>query len=83
MIVLIDGVKYRLLIPEKEADLERQIEKNYRAIFGKDSVYFPKKRIRSKASIGTVPDAFLMIFSPKLTWCILEVELASHQRIIE
>ena len=44
MIVLIDGVIYNLLITEKEAYLEGKIEENYQAIFGKDSIYFPKKR---------------------------------------
>jgi len=78
MIVLIDGVKYHLLIPEKESDLESHIEENYEAIFGKDSIYFPKKKIKSKAGIGTIPDAFVIAFGSQLKWSILEVELASH-----
>ncbi|MHC4791977.1 MAG: hypothetical protein ACYS8Y_11170 [Planctomycetota bacterium] len=78
MLILIDGVKYHLLTPEKEAYLERNIEENYRAIFGKDSIYFPKKKIKSRAGIETIPDAFLITFGPKLKWSIVEVELASH-----
>jgi hypothetical protein len=78
MIVLIDGVKYHLLIPEKESYLEKHIEENYEAIFGKDSIYFPKKKIKSKAGIGTIPDAFLITFGPQLKWSIVEVELSSH-----
>jgi len=78
MIVLIDGVKYRLLVSEKEAYLEGKIEENYQAIFGKDSIYFPKKKIKSRAGIGTIPDAFIITFSPQPKWCIVEVELASH-----
>lgn len=78
MIVLIDGVKYILVAPENEADLEKRIEENYRQIFGEKAIYFPKKKIRSKAGIGTIPDAFLILPDQKLKWCILEVELASH-----
>jgi len=78
MIVLIDGVKYRYLTPESEAVLEGQIEENHKHIFGEDSIYFSKKKIRSKAGIGTIPDAFIIIPDSKLKWCILEVELATH-----
>lgn len=78
MIVLIDGVRYRLRTPENEAVLEKWIEGNYRYIFGEKSFYFPKKKIQSKARIGTFPDAYLIIFDGKPKWCILEVELASH-----
>ncbi len=78
MIVLIDGVKYSYITPENEAVLEGQIEENYKHIFGENSIYFPKKKIRSKAGIGTIPDAYVIIPGKKLTWCILEVELASH-----
>lgn len=78
MVVLIDGVKYRLSAPENEAALERQVEENHRHIFGENSIYFPKKKIKSKAGIGTIPDAYLIIPDHKLKWCILEVELASH-----
>lgn len=78
MVILIDGVRYCLETPENEAVLERRIEDNYRSIFGEHSFYFPKKKIRSKAGIGTIPDAYLIIPERKLRWCILEVELASH-----
>jgi len=78
MVVLIDGIKYIYLTPDSEATLEGQIEENHKHIFGEKSIYFPKKKIRSKAGIGTIPDAFLIIPRKRLKWCILEVELASH-----
>lgn len=78
MVIFIDDVKYNYLTPEIEAVLEGQIENNYKHIFGENSIYFPKKKIRSKAGIGTIPDAFIIIPGKKLMWCILEVELASH-----
>jgi len=78
MIVLIDGVKYRLMRPESEAWLERRIEENYQHIFGDEAHYFPKKKIRSKAGIGTIPDAFAIYFDRVAKWAVIEVELASH-----
>jgi len=78
MVILIDGVKYTYLTPENEAELEVQIEDNHKHIFGESSIYFPKKKIRSKAGIGTIPDAYLIMPGKKPRWCILEVELASH-----
>ena len=76
--ILIDGIKYMYLTPDSEATLEGQIEENYKHIFGEKAIYFPKKKIKSKAGIGTIPDAYLIIPGKKLRWCMLEVELASH-----
>lgn len=78
MVVLIDGIKYWLFSPESEAMLEKAIQDNHRYIFGVDSFYFEKKKIKSKSGIATIPDAYLIIFDTKPRWCILEVELASH-----
>ncbi|MBA7492002.1 hypothetical protein ES702_02551 [subsurface metagenome] len=79
MVILIDGVKYILRTPDSEDMLERIIEKNYRYIFGKNSFYFNcKRKIKSRSAIGSIPDAYLLIFDPQPKWCILEVELASH-----
>jgi len=78
MVVLIDGIRYWLAIPELESVLEKQVEDNYKHIFGEYSFYFPKKKIKSKAGIGTIPDAFVIYFDPKPRWAIIEVELASH-----
>jgi hypothetical protein len=78
MVILIDGITYKLVEPENEAELESHIEENYKQIFGDNSIYFPKTKIKSKAGIGTIPDAFVIIPEHKLRWCILEVELASH-----
>ena len=79
MIVLIDGVRYRLVIPDNEAALEKAIKSNFQHIFGPDSFYFDvKKVIKSKAGIASIPDGYIILFEPKARWCILEVELASH-----
>ncbi|MHC4271794.1 MAG: hypothetical protein ACYST2_05730 [Planctomycetota bacterium] len=79
MIVLIDGVRYRLVIPDNEAALEEAIRSNFQHIFGADSFYLDvKKLIKSKAGIASIPDGYVILFEPKPRWCILEVELSSH-----
>ncbi len=79
MIVLIDGVRYRLVIPDNEAALEEAIKSNFQHIFGPNSFYLDvKKLIKSKAGIASIPDGYVILFEPKARWCILEVELASH-----
>lgn len=79
MIILMDGVKYTLSAPKNEDTLEAAIEKNSPYIFGEDSFYFNSKtKLKSPAGIGSIPDAYLIIFTPQPKWCILEVELSSH-----
>lgn len=79
MIVLIDGVRYIMVTPSDENALEKIIEKNYKYIFGEESYYFSlKRKITSASGIGSMPDAYLILFDPNPRWCILEVELASH-----
>lgn len=79
MVVLIDGVRYKLVTPVNEDVLEKAIKSNYQHIFGPDSFYFDvKKLIKSKAGIASIPDGYVILFEPKPRWCILEVELASH-----
>ncbi len=79
MIVLIDGVRYRLATPENEAVLEQAIQRNCQDIFGPDSFYFEKKRmIKSRAGVASIPDGYVIFFGPEARWCVLEVELAAH-----
>ena len=71
MLVLIDGVRYTLMTPDSESTLEKNIVENYRHIFGQDSICFDKKKIKSNAGIGTIPDAFIITFGhePYLVCC--------------
>jgi len=79
MIVLIDGIRYQLTTPKNEAVLESAIQSNCQHIFGPDSFYFDiKKMIRSKAGVASIPDGYVIFFTPKPRWAIIEVELASH-----
>ena len=66
MIVLIDGVRYHLITPESEAWLENVIKSNSEHIFGPDSFYFDlKKLIKSKAGVASIPDGYVIFFTPK------------------
>lgn len=79
MVILIDGVRYVMTAPESELALAEIIEKNYQHIFGEDSFYFNLKRqITSGSGIGSIPDAYAIVFDTHPRWCILEVELALH-----
>ncbi len=79
MVILIDGVRYRLVKPENEADLENSISENHKHIFGSNSFYFDtKKKLKSPAGIGSIPDGYVILFDPKPKWAIVEVELANH-----
>lgn len=81
MVVLINGVKYRLVTPENETTLEKALQSNYEHIFGPDSFYFDlKSKVRSRSGIGSIPDGYVIFFDPDPNpkWAILEVELASH-----
>ena len=79
MIILIDGVKYKLKNPDSEDDLEKIIEKNFKFIFGEDSFYFNfKRKLKSRSGIGSIPDGYLIVFNNTPEWYILEVELSSH-----
>lgn len=77
-ILLVDGVKYELWIPEKEAEFEEIVKEHSKEIFGNDSLYIDvKKRIKSESEIISIPDGYVVDFSDNLLW-IVEVELSKH-----
>ena len=79
MVVLVDGVEYRLIRPDNEQALEDAVKLNHTYIFGHDSLYFDlKRKMKSTAGVATIPDGYVILFDPKPRWCIVEVELSSH-----
>lgn len=77
VIVTKDG-KYRLYNYKNEAELERMIVEHSSEIFGKNTHYFDiKKKIKSKAGFGTIPDGYVIDFDEKKLY-IVEVELITH-----
>lgn len=80
--ILIKGKKYSVLDFESEQEFEEDVIKNYRYLFGKETVYIDTKiRIGKKDSYHkTIPDGYLIDFSsskrPQLYF--VENELAHH-----
>lgn len=60
-----------------EEEIEKVVEINSEYIFGPDSLYLPKRLIRSAEGIGTIPDGFAIDLSQK-QWFIIEAELSTH-----
>ena len=79
MQLLIEGVCYTLWTPKDEQALEDMVKEHAKDIFGEDSIYFDiKKKIKTKAGIGSIPDGYVITFETKPCWYIVEVELSSH-----
>lgn len=76
--LVIDGIKYNLLIPKEEKQLEEFVKKHYNEIFGKESLYFDiKPELRSQAGIGSKPDGIVVVFDRPLYY-VVENERAEH-----
>ncbi len=76
-ILLKDGIRYLPYKYKDEDELERLLVEHSEIIFGADSVTFPKRKIKARSGIATIPDGFVLLINEK-KWYILEVELASH-----
>jgi len=81
VMLIIDGVKYKLWTPkDEEKDFHPMIKEHSKEIFGENSIYFDiKHKLRSKSGIATIPDAYVISLSKPYTWYIIENELSSHQ----
>jgi len=77
-LLLKDCVKYVPYEYKNEVELENMVFEHYKEIFGEDSLLFSKKKIKSPAKIGTIPDAFVINFKSR-RWFVVEVELSKHQ----
>jgi len=75
--LLKDGIRYLPYKYKDEDELERLLVEHSEIIFGADSVTFPKRKIKTRSGIATIPDGFVLLINEK-KWYILEVELASH-----
>lgn len=77
-ILLIDGVRYEEWRPTNEDDFERMVEEHAKDIFGEESIYLEKHRLRTKSGIGSIPDGYVIIVGDQPQWHIVEVELSTH-----
>ncbi len=78
MILFKDGVKYIEYQYKNELEIEDLVYEHYKYIFGKDSLFLAKRRIKTNAGISTIPDAFVLSLDDK-KWYLIEVEMKSHQ----
>lgn len=77
--LLIDGVRFELWTPSNEDEFERVVKEHAQEIFGEQSIYLDMKRkLRSVAGIGSIPDGYVISFGDTPQWHIIEVELSSH-----
>jgi len=76
---LIDGVKYQEWIPKSEEEFEEIIKEHAKDIFGEDSLYFPlKRKLKTTAGIGSIPDGYVLSLQEEPCWYICEVEFHTH-----
>ena len=81
MIILQDGVVYKLWKPKREVqDFEPMIKHHVRDIFGEGSEYFPKKKLTSLAKTRSIPDGFVVDFQRK-KWYIIELKILCDDAI--
>ena len=62
---------------DSEAELEMVVVQNYEYLFGPNSYYLPKARIRTADGGGTIPDGFAIDIDQK-KWYLVEAELVHH-----
>ena len=77
--LLIDGVKYEPWTPPSESDFEQVVKEHAEDIFGENACYFDlKRKLKTGAGVGSIPDAYVVVFDQIPCWYIVEVELSSH-----
>jgi len=76
--LLIDGVKYEEWTPATEDEFERVVEEHVKDIFGNQSIYLEKHKLRTRSGIGSIPDGYVIVPGEQPHWHIVEVELSSH-----
>ena len=77
-VVLTNTGKYSLYEYKDEKELDDMIAEHSSEIFGNDSQYFNiKRKIRSKAGLGTIPDGYVIDFRKRKLY-VIEVELIRH-----
>jgi len=68
-----DGT-YHLYAYNNESELEKMIVEHSADIFGSDTYYFNiKKKIKSKAGFGTIPDGYVIDFVKKKLYIVYGV----------
>ncbi len=62
---------------DNEAELEQVVVDNYEYLFGPNSFYLPKAKIKTADGVGTIPDGFAIDIEQG-KWYLVEAELIHH-----
>lgn len=62
---------------DSEQELENVVIENYEQIFGPNSIFLPKKLIKTSDGSGTIPDGFAIDLESRV-WYLVEAELSKH-----
>jgi predicted transport protein len=76
-IATIDGVKYLPYQYKDENQLEMLVKKHAHLIFGENSLFFERQKLKSVSDLTAIPDGFVLDLALR-KWYIVEVELAKH-----
>jgi hypothetical protein len=75
--IIIGTKKFTKTSFRNEEELENVVVENYEYLFGPNSIYLPKAKIKTNDGVGTIPDGFAIDIENK-KWYIVEAELGSH-----
>lgn len=71
------GTKFLKSPFNSEQELEKVITENYEYLFGPNSFYLPKAKIKTADGAGTIPDGFVIDIAQR-KWYLVEAELIYH-----
>ena len=72
-----DSVRYLPYRYKNEQELENFVIEHYEEVFGENTLFFEKKKLKTASGTGSIPDGFVLDLVEK-KWYIVEVELARH-----
>jgi hypothetical protein len=76
-VIIQDSVVYERHRFNLERELEEVVFANHQFLFGRQSIFFDKRMMRTVHGVGTIPDGF--VIDPRNEkWYVVEIELAHH-----
>jgi hypothetical protein len=75
--LIINNIQFIEADFNSEQELEDVVIENYEQIFGPNSIFLPKKLIKTSDGSGTIPDGFAIDLESRV-WYLMEAELAKH-----
>jgi len=75
--LILQSKKFEKTIFNNEEELEQVVIDNYEFLFGPDSFFLEKTKIKTADGAGTIPDGFAIDLAQR-KWYIVEAELGHH-----